>query len=559
MEDLREHPTQSPPPEAGAGAAEPLELQEPAALAEAHAMVDKWFPMPPDESRRVEALHSTGILDTPPQEQFDRVTSMLRRILNVPICLVSLVDSQRQWFKSNLGLGEIRETHRCSAFCAHAIMPGAPQVMVVHDALEDPRFAKNDLVTGEPLIRFYAGAPIFYEFEEVTFKLGTICVIDQKPRPHFSVGDKQLLMDMSRIVTDELILFKSAHEERARETQRFITCTAHDLKTPLSVFRLAVGILQDEKLTPTERSEILHHAELSCDMMSSIIDGAIGSARARWSSGEHMESCPTVIRIRDLVDDCAKIGAFGQANPVELEMTHDPRLPRHAEVFVDGVLLKRCLVNLISNAMKHAVTCQQGCVRIRVMLRDASAEASASGRRSDLATFSEQGMDQFEKDIACAFPTGQELSPMIGRIGTVPATCPQISSSSSASPARKRTRQGPPVEHLMRIEVEDNGKGVPPDLQSRMFREPFIHSRRKASDTGFVDRHGSGLGLYITGLFTEVGRIVPPTTKRPDEIQNICRILGPQSLSLPQLRSTLPHLPNSALVAHAWQVWTPSR
>ena len=120
------------------------------------------FSVPPNESERLEALHSIGILDTPPQDMFDRITSILARVLEVPICLVSLVDTDRQWFKSNLGLGDTFETHRNEAFCGHAIMPGAPEVLVVHDTVLDSRFRDNLLVTGPPFIRFYAGAPIRY-------------------------------------------------------------------------------------------------------------------------------------------------------------------------------------------------------------------------------------------------------------------------------------------------------------------------------------------------------------------------------------------------------------
>ena len=106
------------------------------------------FPVPDDDSERVEALHSVGILETPPAESFDRLTGLLTRVLGVPMALVSFVDKERQWFKSNVGLEGTSETHRNEAFCAHAILPGAPDVFVVHDAQLDPRFCDNALVTG---------------------------------------------------------------------------------------------------------------------------------------------------------------------------------------------------------------------------------------------------------------------------------------------------------------------------------------------------------------------------------------------------------------------------
>ena len=110
------------------------------------------FPVPEDEPERVGALHSLGILDTPAAENFDRLTSLLSRVLEMPIALVSFVDSERQWFKSNVGLEGTPETHRNEAFCAHAILPGAPDVFVVHNTLLDPRFSDNALVTGQVLV-----------------------------------------------------------------------------------------------------------------------------------------------------------------------------------------------------------------------------------------------------------------------------------------------------------------------------------------------------------------------------------------------------------------------
>lgn len=117
------------------------------------------FPVGPDDEARLAFLESLGILDSPNSERFDRLTSMLRHMMNVPIALVSLVDRKRQWFRSNLGLN-VFETHRNESFCGHAILPGAPDVTVVHDAQLDERFKDNLLVTGPPFIRFYAGVPI---------------------------------------------------------------------------------------------------------------------------------------------------------------------------------------------------------------------------------------------------------------------------------------------------------------------------------------------------------------------------------------------------------------
>lgn len=129
------------------------------------------------EDQRVEALKGYGVLDTPAHPSFDAVTKAAKLALDVPIALVSLVDETRQWFKSCIGL-DVSETPREISFCSHAI--GQMDVYVVSDAALDPMFADNPLVTGAPHIRFYAGAPLI---DCEGFALGTLCVIDTKPRP----------------------------------------------------------------------------------------------------------------------------------------------------------------------------------------------------------------------------------------------------------------------------------------------------------------------------------------------------------------------------------------
>ena len=114
-------------------------------------------PLPPDETERLRVLHRLAILDTAPEEAFDRITRVLAHMLCVPIALVSLIDEHRQWFKSRVGL-EACETPRGIAFCAHALLES--DMLVVEDARNDPRFFDNPLVTGPLSIVFYAGVPL---------------------------------------------------------------------------------------------------------------------------------------------------------------------------------------------------------------------------------------------------------------------------------------------------------------------------------------------------------------------------------------------------------------
>jgi len=155
--------------------------------------------IPEDEEARLAALQALEVLDTPPEARFDRVTRIARDLFDVPIALVSLVDSDRQWFKSCQGL-DATETPRSISFCGHAIL--GDDIFCVPDALEDPRFADNPLVTGPPEIRFYAGAPLKLENGR---RVGTLCIIDRRPRSLDAV-QRRHLRDLADWVQDELQL-----------------------------------------------------------------------------------------------------------------------------------------------------------------------------------------------------------------------------------------------------------------------------------------------------------------------------------------------------------------
>ena len=155
------------------------------------------YPIPPNENERLNVLHALNLLDTPPEEVFDRITRLVARVLDVPIALVSLVDTDRQWFKSRVGLDAI-ETPRELAFCAHAIVQTSP--MIVPDATLDERFADNALVTSNPNIRFYAGVPL----RSVSgLSIGTLCAIDSKPRK-LNADEINILIDLAAVISKEV-------------------------------------------------------------------------------------------------------------------------------------------------------------------------------------------------------------------------------------------------------------------------------------------------------------------------------------------------------------------
>ena len=150
-----------------------------------------------DEEKRLDLIQSLGILDTPPEERFDRITRLAASVFDVPMALISLIDHDRQWFKSAHGL-EVRETSRETSFCAHAV--SSRDVLVVPDTFRDLRFANNPLVSGAPRIRFYAGYPLFVD----ECCVGTICLLDHRPH-EISRENIGLLRDLAALTETELV------------------------------------------------------------------------------------------------------------------------------------------------------------------------------------------------------------------------------------------------------------------------------------------------------------------------------------------------------------------
>ena len=223
---------------------------------------------PFEEEERLRILRSHGILDTPAEIAFDRVTSLCTRIFDVPIAAVSLVYRDRQFFKSCFGL-DVRETPREAAFCSRTILePGVP--MVVEDATTDPRFEENPLVVGPPYIRFYAGVPVMARNEAA---LGSLCIIDRRPR-RLDERELAILVDLASVVEEAIgqrdrTRSQAEVRERHRELQRSVSqsigelrcrlpqVVSRELRTPLHGI-LGFADLLNESLRDTKQHDAVH-------------------------------------------------------------------------------------------------------------------------------------------------------------------------------------------------------------------------------------------------------------------------------------------------------------
>ncbi|MEM7201948.1 MAG: GAF domain-containing sensor histidine kinase [Planctomycetota bacterium] len=299
-------------------------------------------PIPANESERLAILRSYGILDTPPEERFDRITRLVSSLLGVPISLVSLIDTDRQWFKSAVGI-DAPQTPRDVAFCAHAILGDMP--LVVEDTATDDRFHDNPLVAGDPKIRFYAGAPLITQSGH---RLGTLCAIDREPR-QLSPREDAMLTSLAAIVIDELELSAAsvALEEHFEQIQArnesmssFSRCLAHDLAGPLRRIRTFSGMVTVDE--DSDSQQFLGYIQQSAAAAEDLVRD-LQQFFCLDVDATHSE-CAS----RDALD-----GALRELQPDLDEISARVEIDELPVVTVHPTLLTTIFRNLISNAIKY--------------------------------------------------------------------------------------------------------------------------------------------------------------------------------------------------------------
>ncbi|MDC3959309.1 sensor histidine kinase [Polyangium jinanense] len=326
----------------------------------------KAAPAPADEIERLAALSDAAILDTPPERAFDDLTRLAASICRTPIALVSLVDRERQWFKSKVGL-DASETPREVAFCAHAIL--GDELFLVPDAYDDERFADNPLVTGAPNVRFYAGAPLATADGH---NIGTLCVIDNGPR-QLDDDQRSALSALARQVAAQIDLRRANGRlaklngelvARAREAQavieqrkvierikdEFVSTVAHELRTPLTSIRGALGLLEGGVLgaLPDEAMEVVNIARTNTDRLVRLINDFLDLEKIEAGK---LELTPKHVDVRRLVSSLVE-SLSPVAAEAKVELWAEVR--GDLDLVADEDRIAQVLTNLMSNALKFS-------------------------------------------------------------------------------------------------------------------------------------------------------------------------------------------------------------
>jgi two-component system, sensor histidine kinase len=327
--------------------------------------------IPDNEKERLAALNSYNILDTLPEQVFDDITTIASHICSTPIALVSLIDKDRQWFKSHMGL-DATETPRELAFCAHAINEPT-EILEIEDSFKDKRFHDNPLATDAPNVRFYAGAPLI---SPEGFALGTICVIDNKPNK-LTRKQRDTLYALSRQVVSQLELkkknveLKKAKEKAEKASQAkadFLSMMSHEIRTPLNAIIGMTHILLQEN-PRKDQIENLDVLEFSGENLMVIINDILDYNKIE--AGKLLLD-NVDFNLKELLKSIKNSQDFRATEKgVSLKLYYDDDLPEYFQS--DAVRLSQVLNNLVSNAIKFT---ESGSVKIVVESKKLASESA---------------------------------------------------------------------------------------------------------------------------------------------------------------------------------------
>lgn len=320
---------------------------------------------PENESARLKALRELDILDSLEEQAYDDLTAIAAQIAGVPIALVSLIDKDRQWFKSHHGLAA-RETPREYAFCAHAIRGDQP--FVIEDARQDERFHDNPLTTGAPDVVFYAGVPLSLDGQH---KLGTLCVIGHQPQ-QLSESQLSMLQALARQV--EYLLRLRLQLKLMRDFDRvrteFVAMVSHELRSPLTSVCGALSLLMASKADslPADAKVLVEMANRNSDLLLRLVNDILDLTKMETGHLTLRRQSVVATELAERALAMAKGMAEKLGIGLRLTTTESAQPP---SVFVDEHRILQVLGNLLSNAIKHAT--EQSTVTLTVERRGSKA------------------------------------------------------------------------------------------------------------------------------------------------------------------------------------------
>jgi hypothetical protein len=302
---------------------------------------------PLDEKQRLEALKSYSILDTLPEKQYDDITKLASQICDTSISQITLVDENRQWYKSNYGV-DVKEVEREKGFCTHTVQ-NKGDILMIPDLRKDDRFMNNPFVIGEPHATFYAGVPLT---NPDGYNIGAICVIDTVPK---ILSDSQVesLISLSNIVMHLLELHKTEHtlgaysrelQVRNDELKQFASIAAHDIKSPLNNIITATNLIEENygESFDEQGMQLIQLVNKSSNQLSNMISGIL-----EISKNSHvMLSQRELIAMDDFI-----VEVFDMVNKPQNVNYH---FPSGKVVSANKVGLQQIFINLITNAIKHS-------------------------------------------------------------------------------------------------------------------------------------------------------------------------------------------------------------
>jgi PAS domain S-box-containing protein len=487
-----------------------------------------------DEASRLDALRALKLLDTPPEERFDRVTRMVKTVLKVPTALISLVDAERQWFKSRDGL-DASQTARDISFCTHAILQD--DVFVVEDAWADPKFADNPLVTGPPYIRFYAGKPLFSTTGK---KVGTLCVLDSRPR-QLSEEEEAKLASLAGWAEREINHFADETEALSRLENK--------LKLAHALENASDGIIS------TDMDGVIESMNpAACQMFRYQAVDLIGkNVSALVPARQHVQHFDFMSRLRNDIAEstrnCLELIAVrngGEEFPVELSFR---KLQVAERLFFVGIVrdiserkflerVKNDFLASVSHELRTPLTSILGALG---MLKDDNSLSNAGDRELlEIAYLNSQRMNVLINDIldtekldadvmaffnekvssADLLEEARKLNDAYAQSEKIKLVVNAPTDTLTISVDRSRFIQVltnlisnackfSPTGETVSISVErdgnwaifkviDHGEGIPDEFRSKMFQR-FAQARPTKTNA----RQGTGLGLSISKTMVE--------------------------------------------------------